>query len=200
MSIEANGHTNGEMEEVSAQEQAPSGASFDVVARGLANGTVSRRKALRLLAVGLVGSAVGFTPGVAAAKKCFPQNTLYGTHVGNGKKTVFSQVAPVAPVPVGVVPFPAEDKIADSVRVLASFHQRYFVGAERADGSAAKRVLLQCDRSPVRDGIDCSLRLQIGPEGREKHSEPNCYEDKPEERKEHKRRGKTGSTCLASDP
>jgi hypothetical protein len=52
--------------------------SFDAIARGVAKGTVSRRKALHFLAVGLVGSALGFGPSVASAaptagvSKCQP--------------------------------------------------------------------------------------------------------------------------------
>jgi hypothetical protein len=42
--------------------------SFDELARGLASGTLSRRKALRLMGGVLVGSALAFIPGTAGAK------------------------------------------------------------------------------------------------------------------------------------
>jgi hypothetical protein len=42
--------------------------SFDALARGLANGSLSRRKALRLLGATLVGSALASIPGVSLAK------------------------------------------------------------------------------------------------------------------------------------
>jgi hypothetical protein len=42
--------------------------SFDALARGLANGSISRRKALRMLGAALVGSALASIPGVALAK------------------------------------------------------------------------------------------------------------------------------------
>jgi hypothetical protein len=41
--------------------------SFDELARGLASGTLSRRKALRLMGAALVGSALASIPGVALA-------------------------------------------------------------------------------------------------------------------------------------
>jgi hypothetical protein len=49
--------------------------SFDELARGLASGSVSRRKALRLMGAALVGSALGSLGGVAAADdECKPLN------------------------------------------------------------------------------------------------------------------------------
>jgi hypothetical protein len=42
--------------------------SFDELAKGLAGGTVSRRKALRLMGAALVGGALASIPGVASAK------------------------------------------------------------------------------------------------------------------------------------
>ena len=51
--------------------------SFDALARGLANGSISRRKALRMLGAALVGSALASIPGMALAKPppgaCKPQ-------------------------------------------------------------------------------------------------------------------------------
>jgi stigma-specific protein Stig1 len=44
------------------------GHSFDELARGLANGTVSRRQALRLVGGALVGAALASVPGVAWAR------------------------------------------------------------------------------------------------------------------------------------
>ena len=38
--------------------------SFDALARGLANGSISRRKALRMLGAALVGGAAASIPGV----------------------------------------------------------------------------------------------------------------------------------------
>jgi len=43
-------------------------ASFDTLARGLATGTLSRRKALRLMGGALVGGALASLPGVAQAR------------------------------------------------------------------------------------------------------------------------------------
>jgi hypothetical protein len=52
-------------------------SSFDELARGLASGTVSRRKALQLMGAALVGGTLGSLGGVAAAdEECKP----------NGKK------------------------------------------------------------------------------------------------------------------
>ena len=42
--------------------------SFDALARGLANGSISRRKALRMLGAALVGSALASIPGMALAQ------------------------------------------------------------------------------------------------------------------------------------
>ena len=42
--------------------------SFDELARGLASGTLSRGKALRLMGAALVGGALASTPGIAWAK------------------------------------------------------------------------------------------------------------------------------------
>src|SRR5215208_7101248 len=42
--------------------------SFDELARGLSNGTLSRRRALRMLGAALVGGALASIPGVAWAK------------------------------------------------------------------------------------------------------------------------------------
>jgi hypothetical protein len=41
--------------------------SFDELARGLASGSVSRRKALRLMGAALLGSTLASIPGVALA-------------------------------------------------------------------------------------------------------------------------------------
>jgi hypothetical protein len=46
--------------------------SFDALTRRLANGTLSRRRALWLLGSALMGSALGFTPRAASAEKCKP--------------------------------------------------------------------------------------------------------------------------------
>jgi hypothetical protein len=43
-------------------------SSFDAVAKGLASGTVSRGKALRLMGAALVGGTLAAIPGVALAK------------------------------------------------------------------------------------------------------------------------------------
>ena len=44
--------------------------SFDALAKGLANGTVSRRKALRMFGAVLVGGTLASIPGVAFAAAC----------------------------------------------------------------------------------------------------------------------------------
>ena len=44
--------------------------SFDELARGLASGSLSRRKALRLMGAALVGGALASIPGVALAAPC----------------------------------------------------------------------------------------------------------------------------------
>src|SRR3712207_5391368 len=46
--------------------------SLDSLARGLADGSLSRRKALRLMGAALVGAALASIPGVAWAAKCQP--------------------------------------------------------------------------------------------------------------------------------
>jgi hypothetical protein len=46
--------------------------SFDELARGLANGNVSRGKALRLMGGALLGSLLASIPGVAQAAQCPP--------------------------------------------------------------------------------------------------------------------------------
>jgi hypothetical protein len=48
--------------------QETSNHSFDELARGLANGSVSRRRALRLMGAALVGGALASIPGIAWAK------------------------------------------------------------------------------------------------------------------------------------
>jgi hypothetical protein len=68
MSVEDNRHNNGEVEEVSTRENSTAEHRFDDLARGLANGTVSRGRALRLFGAALVGAALGSVPGVALAK------------------------------------------------------------------------------------------------------------------------------------
>jgi hypothetical protein len=59
--------TEGECTDCTTQER-----SFDALTRRLANGTLSRRKALWLLGGALMGSALGFTPRAASAAKCKP--------------------------------------------------------------------------------------------------------------------------------
>ncbi len=57
---------------VSPPPHAPVERSFDDLAKGLVDGTVSRRKALRLLGGALVGAALASVPGAAWAEKCKP--------------------------------------------------------------------------------------------------------------------------------
>ena len=53
--------------------------SFDELASGLASGTLSRGKALRLMGAALVGSVLAFIPGVAeAANPCGTGNRACG--------------------------------------------------------------------------------------------------------------------------
>lgn len=73
MSIEENGHTNGEMEEVSARHDSTAEQSFDELARGFSTGTVPRRKALRMLAASLFGGALVAVPAVAVAAPGSPK-------------------------------------------------------------------------------------------------------------------------------
>ena len=47
--------------------------SFDDLARGLASGTLSRGKALRLMGAALVGGALASVPGIASAKPHKPE-------------------------------------------------------------------------------------------------------------------------------
>ena len=47
--------------------------SFDELTRGLASGTLSRRKALRLMGAALVGGALASIPGIALAKPNKPE-------------------------------------------------------------------------------------------------------------------------------
>ena len=51
--------TQGECTDCTERER-----SFDALARGLANGSISRRKALRMLGGALLGGAVASIPGV----------------------------------------------------------------------------------------------------------------------------------------
>ncbi len=67
MSVEGNGYPNGENGEVSARHDSTAEHSFDDVARGVATGTVPRRKALRILAASLFGGAFAAAPAVAVA-------------------------------------------------------------------------------------------------------------------------------------
>ena len=52
--------------------------SFDELARGLASGDVSRRRALRLMGAALVGGALASIPGVAFAAPCGSGQTRCG--------------------------------------------------------------------------------------------------------------------------
>jgi hypothetical protein len=52
--------------------QQTSNQSFDELASGLASGTLSRGKALRLMAAALLGGALSFTPKVAEAEAIHP--------------------------------------------------------------------------------------------------------------------------------
>ena len=55
--------------ELANREEATMESSFDALAKGLANGTVSRGKALRLMGAALVGGALASIPGMAWAAK-----------------------------------------------------------------------------------------------------------------------------------
>src|ERR687890_700022 len=59
--------TQGECTDCTTRER-----SFDTIARGLASGALSRRKALWLLGGALMGSTLGFIPRAASAAKCKP--------------------------------------------------------------------------------------------------------------------------------
>src|SRR5687768_16385946 len=67
MSIEENGHTNSENGEGSARHDSTAEHSFDDVARGVATGTVTRGKALRVVVASLFGGAFVATAGAAGA-------------------------------------------------------------------------------------------------------------------------------------
>jgi hypothetical protein len=67
MSVEENGHRNGEIEEVSTREDSTAEHSFDDLTRSLATATVPRRKALRTLAAALFGGAFFAAPAIAVA-------------------------------------------------------------------------------------------------------------------------------------
>jgi CXCXC repeat len=67
MSVEENGYRNGENGEVSSREDSTAEHSFDDLTRGLATGTVSRRKALGVVLASLFGGAFAFVPGMAMA-------------------------------------------------------------------------------------------------------------------------------------
>src|SRR3712207_3596339 len=66
MSVEENGHRNGENGEVSTREDSTAEHRFDDLARGVSTGTVPRRKALRMLAVSLFGGAAAAGFGLVA--------------------------------------------------------------------------------------------------------------------------------------
>ena len=53
--------------------------SFDELARGLASGSISRRRALRLMGAALVGGALASIPGVAQAARCGATETPCGS-------------------------------------------------------------------------------------------------------------------------
>src|SRR3712207_3314940 len=66
---------------------ASSESSFDELARGLATGTISRRKALRLMSGLLVGGALGSIPGIALADdRCSEGQTRCGDRCVNLKR------------------------------------------------------------------------------------------------------------------
>jgi hypothetical protein len=69
------GSTQGECPECSARER-----SFDELARGLAEGKLSRRKALRMLGGVLLGGALASVPGMAWAAKPGPCPKKCGKH------------------------------------------------------------------------------------------------------------------------
>src|SRR5215208_8392491 len=53
-----------------ARERTGASSSFDELAIGLSSGSVSRRKALKLMGAALLGGALGSLGGVAAADDC----------------------------------------------------------------------------------------------------------------------------------
>jgi len=61
-----------EPEEVASPEDATTERSFDELARGLADGTLSRRRALRMIGGALVGGVLASIPGTALAAKPAP--------------------------------------------------------------------------------------------------------------------------------
>src|SRR5215213_4455284 len=68
-------HISQEVVQYSSSPRPHSGASsiatsFDELAKGLANGTLSRGKAIRLVGGALLGAALGSIPGVAWADDC----------------------------------------------------------------------------------------------------------------------------------
>lgn len=79
--------------EFANREEATMEPSFDALAKGLANGTVSRGKALRLMGAALAGGALASIPGVAWAAKpscpsgvtCKGQCCPVGATCGKGK-------------------------------------------------------------------------------------------------------------------
>jgi hypothetical protein len=56
-------------------EDHPGEHSFDELARGLASGSISRRKALRLMGAALLGGTLASIPGVALAAPGCPEGT-----------------------------------------------------------------------------------------------------------------------------
>ena len=64
--------------------------SFDELAKGLAGGTVSRRKALRMLGAALVGGVLASVPGVALAKPK-PGKCNKDKHCPSGQRCVGGQ-------------------------------------------------------------------------------------------------------------
>jgi hypothetical protein len=66
--------------------------SFDELASGLASGSLSRGRALKLMGAALVGSALAFIPGVAQARR--PCTCREGTRCCFGTRQ-FSRVPPL---------------------------------------------------------------------------------------------------------
>jgi hypothetical protein len=69
----------------------PRDHSFDELTRGLASGTLSRGKALRLMGAALVGGTLASIPGIAwgakrtcKSKQCRKKGCVCGTIVGGG--------------------------------------------------------------------------------------------------------------------
>src|SRR5215217_7745025 len=62
--------------QVHNQEDITEEHSFDELARALANGSVSRRQALRLMGGALLGGVLACIPGVALAAPLVPGSTL----------------------------------------------------------------------------------------------------------------------------